>query len=225
MSFIRNYVVSLIVALGSYAHASPEIIYDTGSVSVGSMGQYGGTSVSHSQYVGVRFRATSDFVAEEIGGHFGGFPGTAVFGAVLSLPGSGELPDFGELASLADVIAVATFEVPLPSSLVWSEVSAPIRRGHWYALVFGSGLFGAAGEGFAPYVDVAVNTMADSFWFDPSLSRTYEVRSTLAYFGLRGEPIGVPEPASAALLFAGLLLLRKRRLPSGSAAVVGASAA
>lgn len=204
-------MATLLIVVASLSQASPQVIYDTGEISIGTTGRLGGSSVSTTQYLGVRFLASDDYTELEIGGHFGGRSGASIFGALVELTSPGDLPNLADLETSPGLVAAATIELPLPSAIVWSRIPGSVRGGVWYALVFGSGLFGASGEGFAPYEGVTANTFADSFWFNASLIRPYEVQSTLGYFGLRSSAQVVPEPSGILLVLTCLPLLLLRR--------------
>lgn len=183
------------------------MIYDTGQVSIGTIRLTGGTGVSWTQYVGVRFQAEGTYSAAQIGGHFGGATGASVFGAIVELTGPTALPDLAHLEFDPGLVAVAVFSVPARSEVTWGDLSGQIIDGAWYELVFGTGLFGAVGEGFTPYQDVSVNTFADSMWYVPQTGVVHQVASTLGYFGLRGDRLSVPEPATLTLGFLALAAL------------------
>lgn len=189
--------------------ATPMTIFDTGEVSIGTTGLYGGSSVGSSQYLGVRFQAIADYHVVEIGGHFGGTTNTTIFGAVVQLTGASDFPELNNLASDPGLIGYSVFGVPQPSGVVWGSLNIPIHASEWYALVFGSGIFGASGYGFAPYQDVSVNTGANSFWFTTSTGFIGEPmpHSTLGYFGLRGSPLQIPEPPTVFIFSLGMVAL------------------
>jgi hypothetical protein len=200
-----------ISVFASGATGSPITLFDTGSVSIGTTGQYGGSAVGTSQYVGVRFQATATAYVLELGGHFGGIPEASIFGAIAEISGPTGLPNLSALDTDPAVIGSSVFAVPRASEVVWAPLSAELQSGQWYALIFGGGLFGSTGNAYAPYVDVSENTFVSSFWYSPTNGFLGQVDSTLGYFGIRGAPVSVPEPGTLSLLGAGLLTICVRR--------------
>jgi hypothetical protein len=182
-------------------------IFDTGVVSIGTTGLSGGSSVSSTQYLGVRFQAIGDYTATNIGGHFGGSRGDTIFGAIVRIDGETDLPLLSDLTNDPDLIAYTTFAVPMYSDVIWGDITATIENGNWYALVFGSGLFGATANAVTPYEGVTTNTFASSFWYAPNTGFVGDVDSTMGYFGLKGEQASVPLPPTALLMASALGIL------------------
>ncbi len=195
--------------------AEAVVIYDTGLESTGTIGLGGGgTSVSGSQYLGVRFQADDNYLITAIGGHFAGTPNTTIFGAVLEIDGPESLPELDALPTDPGLVGVSVFGVPQYSEVVWADISGSLEVDAWYTLVFGSGLFGATGFGYTPFEDVTINTGANSYWFltGSGFVGHPEPHSTLGYFGLHGTTI--PEPSTLALMvpvLAGLCFFGRRR--------------
>jgi hypothetical protein len=113
----------------------------------------GGTNISHVVFTGVRFELSQSVVTTEIGGHFLQRPGSnpegdgSFFGAVVGLGSANDFPDSGNL-STPDVLGSTLLTFPEPSGEVFGDLSLQLDPG-WYALVFGSGLFGATAQGTA----------------------------------------------------------------------------
>jgi hypothetical protein len=115
------------------------------SAAMGNANSGGGYSLHSNQFLGVRFQVTSKVTISRIGGHIGG--GGQVFGALVRLSGPNDLPDSLNLTT-PDVIGTTLLTLG-----GFPDVSSPLVQQlepGWYALVFGSGLFGATGSGFMP---------------------------------------------------------------------------
>jgi hypothetical protein len=104
-----------------------------------------GTNISSTVFAGVRFEVTQPAVISKVGGHFvERFAGT-FFGAIVKLNDATDFPDSIDL-STADLLGKTTLIFPNPSTEVFGDLNLSLNPG-WYALVFGSGLFGATGQG------------------------------------------------------------------------------
>ena len=106
-----------------------------------------GTSVDSHIFPGVRFQVTQPVVLSEVGGHFVEESSGTFFGVIVALNDETDFPDSGDL-STPDVLGAATLTFPNPSKEVYGNLVLPLDPG-WYALVFGSGLFGTNGLGGA----------------------------------------------------------------------------
>lgn len=115
----------------------------------------GGSNVSASVFVGVRFYLNESVNATHVGGHFVRNTGAneSLFGTIVSLSDPNDFPDSGNL-STPDVVGTTLLAFPEPSNEVFGALAKPLAPG-WYALVFGSGLFATTGSG------VAVNNGVD----------------------------------------------------------------
>ena len=101
-----------------------------------------------------------------IGGHFvGGFSETDFFGAIVGLTDSLDFPDSLDL-STPDVISASTLTFPDTSDEVFGGLSVNLQPG-WYALVFGSGLFGTDGRGSAPKNNIVKGSRLELFLLIP----------------------------------------------------------
>jgi hypothetical protein len=83
-----------------------------------------------------------------VGGHFAAPSAGTFFGAIVALDDAYDFPDSGDL-STPDVLGDAMLNFPTTSAEVYGDPSLSLDSG-WYALVFGSGLYGANGGGGAP---------------------------------------------------------------------------
>jgi hypothetical protein len=109
----------------------------------------GGSNVSASVFVGVRFFVDQPAIATGVGGHFIKNTGAdeSFFGAIVAIDDQHDFPDSGDL-STPDVVDSVLLRFPEFSNEVSEPLTTRLMPG-WYALVFGSGLFGATGKGVA----------------------------------------------------------------------------
>ncbi len=222
------FLLTLILLAMPMSQALALIIYDTGTNTIGSTGLYGGNAVYDDEYLGVKFEATHNYHAWSIGGHFGGTENTTIFAAIVKLDSVVDLPDSNDL-STADVIAYAVFAVPRASDVVWAPISGNIKKGQWYALIFGTGLFGANGIAYVPYENVTIESPAyifsykksEDMWYDPYGSGSSNSPKAFGYIGLTTDRVArIPESSTLLLLSAGLaglgILSRKLRRFGGN---------
>ena len=108
-----------------------------------------GTVLASTQFLGVRFQATTSTILTDIGIHAGASSGT-FFGAIIALTGPNDFPDSTTL-STPDVLRAVLLPATVPTSELTGSFSSPvtITSGNWYGLIFGSGLFGASASGVA----------------------------------------------------------------------------
>jgi hypothetical protein len=170
-------------------------------------------TIGEEQYLGWRFSVANDVNVESVGGHLRGIPigSDTFFGAIVSLSGPTALPSGNPF----DMTTVATtvFTPPFPSDDVLVPLSVTLQPGD-YALIFGSGQFGAGGGGGMPFNNVAIPGHA-SFIIWGSSEPQWRELSAQVYplrFVLAGEVL--PEPGTlllAAGACAGILCVGLRR--------------
>ena len=116
-----------------------------------------GLSVNEGVFSGVRFELTELVRTSKVGGHFVGPFGdeNTFFGAIVSLTDANDFPDSRDL-STNDVLANTMLTFPESSAEVRGDLRLTLQPG-WYALVFGSGLFGASGRGAAVRNNLDIN--------------------------------------------------------------------
>lgn len=105
---------------------------------------YLATSLSDTNFYGVRFEVTEPIAVNQVGGNFQFFTGSGPFAAVVSLESATDYPDSFDL-STPDVIASTV--VPLAFQQdgdVRTDLNVDLQPG-WYALMFGTGKFGSTG--------------------------------------------------------------------------------
>ena len=163
-----------------------------------------GIGLNSFNYLGSRFSITSSVTVSAIGGHITNSAGLDYFGVIISFPGNvpvaGTNPFNGTGTT---VLAEQNFVVSSsPSGDVIIPLSSPITldpvSGTTYALVFGSGLFGATASGGMPGNNPDTPEGQNSFfhyngsannWFDAGFDEARFVVYTAA----------VPEPGTLAL--------------------------
>lgn len=132
------------------AIATAEVIFESGTLGPTgiSQGSVVATNISSHVFTGVRFELAQPVVTSNVGGHFVDRDNGTFFGAIVALDHADDFPDSGDF-STPDVRGIATLTFPNPSAEVFGELELSLDPG-WYALVFGSGLFGTSGDGAAP---------------------------------------------------------------------------
>ena len=174
------------------AQAQGDIIYE--SATLGPAGQNGGATLAGSQYSGSRFSLNDPVQVQGMGGHMFGIDGGSLFGAIVSLSGSSALPSGSPFDTTT--MAATTFTLPIGADAdVTVPLSLELQPGN-YAIIFGSGQFGASGLGAMPMDNIDIPGQASYFawvnnngWIDGSISQTR--------FVVYGDV--VPEPGTFAL--------------------------
>jgi hypothetical protein len=117
------------------------------SAQLGTTGRIGGTSITLSHFVGWRFQVTEPLIVQRVGGHLFSIPTEPgdIFAAIVRLPTVDAIPQ-GAPFTTEEVVATTTFRPPFPSNEVLTPLSAVLTPGA-YALMFGTGLYGATGAG------------------------------------------------------------------------------
>lgn len=217
----RSWVASLIpmmaLFLGTPAHAT--IIHE--SATLGATGQVFGATVWGKQFLGSRFSLAEATQVTGIGGHIAAdFTGNGIFGAIVNLSSPAALPAFPGRDIESFGLASTLFIPPRPSSDILAPLSVLLGPGH-YGLVFGGAdsavaffPFGATGTGVMPLnnTDLLGSSyfLFDGFrWVDGGLQN--------ARFVVEGVSVGVPEPATFALMAVGLAALAFTRRRSNHA--------
>lgn len=144
-------VASIAVGILFSGNLFAETVYESGflgETGIPFLSPVPGTGVDPNVYVGVRFEVDDPVLTTRIGGHFVGHPfnlSNEFFGALIQLEGETDFPDSEDFSS-EDVLGVTTLIFPNPSDEVFGKLSATLDPG-WYAVVFGSGLFGKSAVG------------------------------------------------------------------------------
>ncbi len=160
-----------------------------------------GTNISSFAFNGVRFRLNQPVITTEIGGHFVAPTTGTFFGAIIALDDENDFPNSGDL-STSDVLGATLLTFPVSSAEVFGQLPLSLDSG-WYALVFGSGLFGATADGGAVRNGVDIEDPAYIAFQPPRWSNLTSLFDNHR-FVVKGTV--VPEPSTIALVvFASLL--------------------
>ena len=209
------FVWTIFAALNTLAvskHAEAAIIFESGTLGPTGLtqGSVAATNITPNVFTGVRFLLMQPVVTAQIGGHFVDFSNGTFFGAIVALDDENDFPDSGDL-STPDVLGSTELTFPVPSDEVFGDLSLTLDPG-WYALVFGSGLFGTSGDGAAPLNNpdigdpVYIGYQFGSGWLNlTGLSAIFVDQR----FVVKG--IIVPEPASVILFLVTFFLCLRRR--------------
>jgi hypothetical protein len=171
--------------------------------------------VGANQFVGARFHVSGTVAVDHIGAHFVRSDGGQLFGALVSLSGSPAFP--AGTPGNFNPIAETTFSVPNKAGDFLTGLSATLGPGD-YALVFGSGRFGATGGAALAGGDTDKGTpstfySSTSNWVNNPLTGSRFLVTGQAQVSLDGEGVGdrpsdSPEPATLALAGIGLVCWR-----------------
>jgi hypothetical protein len=225
----RNVRASLTVLLLAFAPAyaaHADILFESGTLGTTGAtwtdivsGAVPDSVISSTVFTGVRFRLDQPVITTQVGGHFASPDFGTFFGAIVALNSQSDFPDSGDLTS-SDVLGETLLSFPGTSAEVFGELVLPLDAG-WYALVFGSGLFGSSGNGGAlannPDIGnpsyIAFQPLSGIPWIDLGTFIT-DLR-----FVVEGKV--VPEPSSCGLMISASLLflsssVRVRRKLVGS---------
>lgn len=118
------------------------------SAQMGPAAQGYGVPASASSFVGWRFQVSKTTAVTQVGGHLGALQGN-MFAAIISLSSIDALPQGAPFAE-GVVKASATFTPPTLTAEFSTPLSVTLQPGA-YALIFGSGQFGATGSALVPY--------------------------------------------------------------------------
>jgi len=215
---ITSTVLGLVVCAALLLLCSTGTKADTIILETASMGppgtSLGGIGINSSQFLGSRFHINDITTISLVGGHLTtGQNGAAgdIFAAIVQLGGPSAFP-LGLPFAAGEVLATTLISVPSGSSQdVMVSLPITLQSGD-YLLVFGSGLFGANGEGGLTTVNPALTapifTVYNAhnvvpFWSDVRLTAINNPNLTMRIV----VEAAVPEAAPLPLLAIGLLLL------------------
>jgi hypothetical protein len=165
-----------------------------------------GVNVSRAVFGGVRFRLTTPVALSHVGGHFVARAGAdrSFFGAIVRLEGETDYPDSIDL-STPDVRGATLLTFPSASAEAFGQLDLTLEPG-LYALVFGSGLFGATGAG-ASLRNNTEGGMPDYIGFQSGFGWGERASQGGKRFVIEGHFI--PEPSAIVIAMIGLVVARR----------------
>ena len=187
--------------------SSAEAVVVHESASLGS--PTGGFSANWEQYLGSRFSLTQSYQITSIGAFVEANSfciacnNDLIFAALIKLDSANALPSFQVSALGSNVLAFSTFAPPSPGGEFLAPVSVELGPGS-YALLIGSGLFGAFGNSYMPIV--GADFPGSSYFYANVVTNTWVNGSfNDVRFVVEGDIAPVPSPIVGAGL-PGLLL-------------------
>jgi len=184
----------LTVALGAAAAPAPSsalVILETATLGVS--GQTTGTVASAGQFIGARFSVAERTEVTSIGAHLGALTlGASAFGAIVPSGPAPSLPTFLPTEIEAAALTSVVFSLTATAEMKSASTSAILEPGG-YAVLFGSGYFGAAGAAFGaaqgvnfPFASYMFAVVGAETWLDGGVSG---VRMLIT-----GDPAPLPPP-------------------------------
>jgi hypothetical protein len=199
-------VIVLLIVLNSFGPANADTIYE--SATMGPTGINYGYLIDNTSFMGSRFYTSQNIQVTAIGGHLASFAGGSIFGAIVKLDSFTDFPNGRPLYNY-EVAAYKVFTLDYASSDYRTPLSANLPPGY-YALVFGSGLYGATGSAILPWTDQTdLGTPSYMAWYSVKSTGWYNAGALQGRFVVEGRI--VPEPATLLLFALGGLALRIKR--------------
>ncbi len=140
---------------------SNSLPFETATLGATGQGSGSGSTVSSTVFIGAKFTLAGMSDITSLGGHFVGV-GT-IFVAIMPLDGGTDFPNTP--FNPADALFSTTFNAPATSGEVFIATSFQLAAGR-YAIVFGSGFFGATGTAVAPGNDTDIGS--PEYFFSPA---------------------------------------------------------
>lgn len=204
---IKGLAIGLAATFAVAATAQAGVIYESADFTGVDTGEY---ILSSDNLMGAEFHLDARTNITGVGAQFGGYPGGDIFAAIVPLSAAFPAGSSQDLASIA--IAHTTFAVLGGLQDLITPLTATLEAGD-YAVIFGSGQFGATGwAGLGWQNDpVGGSSLIRSFFADDWQSFSDNgVRLVV-----EGALAPVPEPADWALMIVGAGLagvaLRRRK--------------
>lgn len=194
-------VIGVFAAVSSDAHAG--LLY--ASATMGGRSNTGQAAYQYS-FTGVRFTFPQPAVIDGIGGNMYGLDhgNRLIFGAIVRLSNIDDLPDSNDL-STPDVLGHALFT---PPSLLSDDIFVPISPiavpAGAYALIYGSGLFGATGFGAIAINGTNIGPPTMILYTNGQFLRDYATGMRLTVYGT------IPEPSVGVALLSSCAIARRR---------------
>jgi hypothetical protein len=161
MSKVRGRVVLVIAILFllSYFQLAVAQPFNFETATLGPTNQLSGANLDDWQFVGAKFTVSEPVRVTSVGGHLLAAP-NPLFVAINPLNAVTDLPNN---TSLSDAIFATTFNGSYPSNEVTIATNFCLPPGR-YSIMFGSGLFGATGDGNMPHNNPDIGTPEYFFW-------------------------------------------------------------
>lgn len=199
-TFLRSGALALAgICIQLAAHATPQDWQSASAVDeqVDAYTLLGSYIVDAADQLGASFSVSTPIEVQSIGGLFSMYSSGTLYGAILAVDPSAGLPQGGVASALAHVVFDASGGGDLTASLAQPLDLGPGR----YAVVFGSGQWGATGSG-------ALVGSQDPIG-QPSFVQSLDGGQSWSSFSsdtvrVTVQAAAVPEPASALLLLGGL---------------------
>lgn len=204
------FLLGFVFVCESTGVASAATIFESGTLGPTGLpqGSVIASNITPAVFAGVRFQLTETVNTTQIGGHFVDENNDTFFGAIVQLDDENDFPDSADLSS-TDVLGHTELTFPVPSDEVFGDLKLSLDPG-WYALVFGSGLFGVNGDGAAPLTNPDIAT-PQYIAFQPSVG-WLNLEGFLSDFRFVVQGNVVPEPTSCKIFaLSSLCLLISRR--------------
>lgn len=168
-------------------------------------------AITPGQWLGSRFSVDGVVNVASVGGHFSGHHlFGSIFTAIVSLSSPSALPSENPFDD--SLLATTLFSPPAVDGDLFVPLSVTLNPGH-YALIFGSGQFGADGHGAmrSGNIDIpgAASYIIWSISGQPPMGDWYDMAGGSG--GLRFLVKSIPEPGTGFLAAAAIFALRRRR--------------
>ena len=209
--FVLILVVCSLLVLPIAAVAVPITIHE--SAGLGTSGTGGGSTISLNQFIGTSFSISDAVHVTTIGGDMGTSPGGDIFGAIVPVPAPGTVPGVAplEIESIALANTVFSAATGHPTTVDFRTPLAVDLAPGDYALIFGSGLFGATGQGFLGTNNIPIPGSVTFSTDNAPPPQGFPLgRWNGPFFGdilrlvVEGEISPIPEPSTLLLLASGL---------------------
>jgi hypothetical protein len=150
--------------LDDESFVSERLPFETATLGATGQGPGSGFGITNLLFLGAKLTLTGTSNITSLGGHFvGSGASTKIFVAILPLNGSTDLPNTP--LNPAEALFSTTFNAPATSAEVSIPTNFQLPPGR-YAILFGSGFFGATGAAVMPGNDTDVG--APEYFYSPN---------------------------------------------------------
>lgn|GEM_PF-5437776 len=184
----------------------------------------GGLAIDDAYFVMHRFYLDNTYSLESIGGYFWADTGRTIFGAVVALTGEDDFPNSFDLTT-SDVLVTTLLTIENVDGDYLGDLRFTLDSG-WYAVAFGTGLYGADGispngvglgmpaleADLSPDLPITGISAKNPYGVMPQF--TYQL-STTRFIVNGSQSVDVPEPSAVYIFLVGIGLLslsRKKNL-------------